>query len=96
MDSNVLAQGITVPSRKAKRLRRCLNPGCPWVVGGGKLPLESTRVGEYARLNCAKCGAVHVFNPVGAVRPHRSKNIFVAWDSRRGNVEHVFPSAREL
>jgi len=82
--------------RRAKRLRRCLNPGCPWVVGGGKLPLRKTRVGEYARLTCPKCGALNVFNPVAAVQPHRSKDIYVAWDSRPGKVEHVFPKARVL
>ena len=93
MDSNVLTHGMVAP-RRVKRLRRCLNPGCPWVVGGGKLPLRSTRVGEYARLSCAKCGAVHVFNPVGTVRPHGGKDTFVARDGRPGKVEHVFPGAR--
>ena len=96
MDSNVLTHGAAVRERKAKRLRRCLNPGCPWVVGGGKLPLRSTRVGEYARLECGKCGALSVFNPVAAVRPHGTRHIFVAWDGRPGKVEHIFPKARVL
>jgi hypothetical protein len=93
MDSNVLA---VVPRLKVKRLRRCLNPGCPWVVGGGKLPLRSTRVGEYVRLGCDKCGALSVFNPVAAVRPDANRHIFVAWDGRPGKVEHIFPESRVL
>lgn len=93
MDSNTRA---AVPNRKVKRLRRCLNPGCPWVVGGGKLPLRITYIGEYARLSCEKCSAVHVFNPIGAVRADRSHDIFVAHDSRPGKVEHVFPESKVL
>ncbi len=95
MDSNTLIRGLEIRKRKPKRLRRCLNPGCPWVVGGGKLPLRKTRIGEYARLVCPKCGALSVFNPIGTVQPHMTKNIFVARDTRRG-VEHVFPKWRVL
>lgn len=95
MDSNVLTHAA-IPNRKVKRLRRCLNPGCPWVVGGGKLPLRTTYIGEYARLSCGKCGAIHVFNPVGAVEPDQRRDIFVARDSRPGRVEHVFPKSRVL
>jgi hypothetical protein len=96
MDSNALMQGLAAaPRRKAKRLRRCLNPDCPHVVAGGKWPLGSTRVGEYVRLVCGKCGAISAFNPIAKVRPHATKDIYVAWDGRRG-VEHVFPKRRVL
>ncbi len=95
MDSNTLISGSAASKRKPKRLRCCLNSSCPWVVGGGKLPLRKTHIGEYARLTCWKCGALSVFNPIGTVQPHRSKDIFVARDTGRG-VEHIFPKARVL
>jgi len=95
MDSNVLIRGGVLPQHNTKRLRRCLNPGCFWVVGGGKLPLRKTRMGEYARLECPKCGAISVFNPVAVVWPHATKDIYVVWDNRRG-MEHVVPKRRVL
>jgi len=85
-----------IVGQKAKRLRRCLNPGCPWVVGGGKLPLRKTRLGEYARLTCPKCRAISVFNPVAKVQPHATEDTFVARDNRARSVEHVFPKKRVL
>lgn len=70
MDSNALIRGLSAPKRKPKRLRRCLNPGCSWVVGGGKLPLESTHIGEYARLTCdARRGVEHVFPKARVLMP---------------------------
>jgi len=89
MDSNVLTRGI-IPLRRIKRLRRCMNPSCRFVVGAGKMALESTNIGEFARLTCPKCGALHVFNPISTVRPDAERHIFVVRD-RGGQVEHIFP-----
>jgi len=95
MDSNVLTHSAVLPRRNVKRLRRCLNPQCLYVAGGGKMPLKITRIGEYTRLGCSKCGSVSVFNPVATVRPDKARHIFVARD-RGGVVEHIFPKARVL
>ena len=84
------------PVRTVKRLRRCLNPQCLYVAGGGKMPLKITRTSEYARISCSKCGAVSVFNPVATVRPDEARHIFVARDRGGKGVEHIFPKARVL
>lgn len=77
-----------------KRLRRCLNPECPYRAAGGKMTLESTWPREYVRLTCPGCGAISVFNPIGRVSPDLRRHIYV--QRGRGPVEHIWPKARVL
>ena len=79
---------------KVRRLRRCLNPGCPYTVGGGNIPLRSSWMGEYAKMRCPKCGTINVFNPIGKVRPHATRGTRVAFDS--GRKAEFVPAKRKV
>jgi len=84
---------------RPKRLRRCLNPHCPhadYVVGNVKgATLSNTRVGEYAKLQCPKCGDFSIFNPVGKPAQHPTRCQHIVYDSRR-KAYSIEPKARVL
>jgi len=86
---------VKVAQSRVKRLRRCLNPECAVRVAGGKMPLRTTWVKEFVRLECPKCGAIAVFNPVGKVPADSRRDVYVARDGRNA-VEHIFPKSRVL